>query len=737
MKIADLFVKLGLKDRQFKQGMDGAQKRTNKFGAAMKKVGGMIAGVFAVGAIMNFGRRAIGVITKFEQANATLAATLGESVGNIKELTAQAKELGKSTIFTSSQVASLQNELAKLGFLKNEIKDSTRGILDLAAATNTDLAQAAATAGQALRAFDMDASEMARVSSVLAVATTKSALAMNDYATGLSNVAPVAKTFGFSIEETIALFGKLKDSGFDASKATTAIRNILLNLADSSGELSKALGGNITSFDELIPALVKLRDSGVDLNSTLQLTDKRSVAAFNQFLAGAEKAKELRDSLIDVNDELQQMVQTKTDTVEGALKKVSSAWEGLLLMASKSTGFLKRNLEALSNQLLILQSDVLTTREKWEAFLDPAGFMSGGYSGAVKKMREAEEEIVAEREKFNSLSLNQLESLYDAAAKAYVEAFKTGNEEAEKDFSAQMSKLKARINELSDTTNNNTDASDKNTDSKEQQVKTINQLLEETDKLEQSLKDYGINQEAEIQNTLRQIKANKELLNSLLSLKQARQDTGYLTAMTGQAGTPQIGETMAPVPSGLADMSGFLEQNAEKTRQYMADMNEEWDTFGQQLSETIQSGAVDAIAEFSTLIGELFSGNVNGESFFNRILGQMGRFLSTLGKMIVAYGVAMEAFQASLKNIFSGVGALGVIAAGAALVAIGGGIASYASRAGSGGGASGATGGQRIFNASNFPTGENGMEIKVNGVLQGDNILISNQRSGYRRNIVG
>ncbi|MGM0408741.1 MAG: phage tail tape measure protein, partial [Bacteroidota bacterium] len=615
MKIADLFVKLGLKDRQFKQGMDGAQRRTNKFGAAMKRVGGMIAGVFAVGAIINFGRKAIGVITKFEQKNATLAATLGTGVDNIKELTKQAKELGKSTIFTSSQVAALQNELAKLGFLQSEIKDSTRGILDLAAATETDLAQSAAIAGQALRAFSLDSSEMARVTSVLAVATTKSALTMADYQTGLSNVAPVAKTFGFSIEETISLFGKLKDSGFDASKATTAIRNILLNLADSSGDLSKALGGNITSFDELIPALVKLRESGVDLNSTLQLTDKRSVAAFNQFLSGAEKAKVLRDDLIDVNEELQQMVHTKTETVEGALKKVSSAWEGLLLTASKSTGFLKRNLEALSNQLLIVQSDVLTTGEKWAAFLDPAGIASGGYGGAVKKMREAEEKAQAERERFNSLTLSQLESLYDSAANAYVESVKAGNEEAENDFSSQMSKIKTRIDEIiqkNEELNNSTNkkGSEKPYNTLEDAIESIRNKIAE---LQGQITQGEIIDPDKLKEATGNLQDYKNTLASLLSIYKNINRVQSMQPMTGQAGTPQIGDTSAPMPGGLADMSGFLEQNAERTRQYMDEANKDWATFGEQLSETIQSGAVDAISEFSGLLVELFSGDISGE----------------------------------------------------------------------------------------------------------------------------
>ena len=50
-------------------------------------------------------------------------------------------------------------------------------------------------------------------------------------ATALPIVGPVAKAFNFSIEDTLALVGKLADAGFDASMSATATRNILLNFS--------------------------------------------------------------------------------------------------------------------------------------------------------------------------------------------------------------------------------------------------------------------------------------------------------------------------------------------------------------------------------------------------------------------------------------------------------------------------------------------------------------------------
>ncbi len=81
----------------------------------------------------------------------------------------------------------------------------------------------------------------------------------------MSIVRPVANSFGFTIEETTALLGALANSGFDASSAATATRNILLNLADSSGKLALALGGPVDNLEDLVKGLKKLNSEGIDL----------------------------------------------------------------------------------------------------------------------------------------------------------------------------------------------------------------------------------------------------------------------------------------------------------------------------------------------------------------------------------------------------------------------------------------------------------------------------------------
>lgn len=358
------------------------EAQMGKLGKKSSMVGDIFRGTFGAGmaykgiiALFNTIRDGIGTITSFEAANASLAAVLGTTQDGVQRLTADAKRLGEITEYSASQVTMMQTELAKLGFNEQEILDSTQSILQFATATGSDIPAAAQLAGAALRAFGGETTETERYVSAMAVATTKSALDFTYLQNSMSTIAPVAHAFGFSIEETTALLGTLANSGFDASSAATATRNILLNLADSSGKLAQALGKPITSLDELAPALQQLKDNGVSLAEALELTDKRSVAAFETFLNGADSLTALRDSITDVGDELAAMQQTKLDSVEGAFKLMQSAWEGLMLQFYNSKGVFKDSVDLITKFIGGLRKAVKWVQDNTKAIKIFAGIL--------------------------------------------------------------------------------------------------------------------------------------------------------------------------------------------------------------------------------------------------------------------------------------------------------------------------------------------------------------------------
>jgi len=342
--------------RNFDRQMSGSKTLVGEYGRGIvSSFKSMAAGLIGFTALIRVMRDLTKVTGEFDTATAKLASVTLSTREEISELTDQAERLGATTIFTAAQVTDLQISLAKLGFTAEEIQQSTAAVVDFATATGADLGQAAKVAGVAIRAFGLDALEAEATVASLAIGTTKSALAFEDYETILSTTGSVARAYGFTLEDTIALTGRLRDAGFDASKAATATRNILLNLADANGALAQKLGGSVGTLDEMIDALVDLDERGIGLNETLELTDKRSVAAFSQFLQGAESVRELKDQVTDTTDQLEEMVDLQLDSFAGDVKALQSAWQGFILSLQASgalrevTQFLKDAVLQVSN----------------------------------------------------------------------------------------------------------------------------------------------------------------------------------------------------------------------------------------------------------------------------------------------------------------------------------------------------------------------------------------------------
>lgn len=321
---------------------------------SLDKMASMVKGFFmGLGAVIvafvaNSLKEGISKIIEFEKANSNLAAVLGTTKASIRDLTAEALRLGATTSYTAAEVTNLQTELAKLGFGKEQIKEMESGILKFAKAVDTDLASAASFAGAAMRIFDIEASEVENMLASLAIGTTKSALNFSYLQNALSTIGPVAKAFGFSIQDTIALLGSLANAGFDASSAATATRNILLNLADSNGKLAQALGAPVKNLNDLVTGLKSLKAENVDLNQTLELTDKRSVAAFSRFLEGADSMLTLRNNVTDCKEAFTAMYNEMGDNAASAWKIFMSAIEGVLLRFYESRGIIKSIIEGLT-----------------------------------------------------------------------------------------------------------------------------------------------------------------------------------------------------------------------------------------------------------------------------------------------------------------------------------------------------------------------------------------------------
>ena len=160
-------------------------------------------------------------------------------------------------------------------------------------------------------------------------------------------------------------------------------------------------------------------------------------------------------------------------------------------------------------------------------------------------------------------------------------------------------------------------------------------------------------------------------------------------------------------------------------------MAENWSNMVKDMKQGLERFATDALAGFFDALGQEMAGSKKAiDRFGENILGSFGQFLGEFGKMLMAFGVARLAL---LKSVSLGIpGAITAIAAGAALVAIGGAIKQHMTKVGSA--ADGSYGGGSTFNPSSTGMGSGSTYGTSNDVLTletvvyGRDIVLSSNR---------
>ena len=200
--------------------------------------------VLAAAAIVGLGTAIVGLVKngmEFNQEMTKVRAVSQATTEEYKLLKQSAIDLGASTMKTASEVATLQLELAKMGFTVPEILDAQAAIIQLSQATGEDLAKSAEIAASTVRAFGLNANETQRVVDIMAMSMNKSALSLDSFGEAMKYVAPNAKAANVSIEDTAAMMAILADNGIKGSMAGTSLRKIMTDLAGTGGDLTQKL----------------------------------------------------------------------------------------------------------------------------------------------------------------------------------------------------------------------------------------------------------------------------------------------------------------------------------------------------------------------------------------------------------------------------------------------------------------------------------------------------------------
>ena len=353
----------------------------DKFGRKMQQTGKNLS-MKLTAPLAALGAMSFNVFRDFELEMAKVKAVSGATADEFKLLSDNAKELGRSTIFSAREVAGLQLEFAKLGFTAKQITGVTEATLNLAQASGSDLARSAEVAGATLRGFNLDVSETGRVTDVMAKSFSTSSMDMESFAEGMKMVAPIAKSAGMSLEETTAMMSLLANAGVKGSMAGTQLRRIISELATTGKPTTEAIRD--------------LAESGLTLVDAKDEVGRAAQGALTILAGSVDQINPMTEALKNSSGAAEEMADIMDMTAAGASKALGSAVEGLAiefggLVSVALTPLIKKltQLATFINELSPGMKKFIAVVAAVAAGIGPLIFILGSLTRAIAAIRAA------------------------------------------------------------------------------------------------------------------------------------------------------------------------------------------------------------------------------------------------------------------------------------------------------------------------------------------------------------
>lgn len=285
----------------------------------------------------------IGTAANFEQAMSKVKAITNSSNEDMARLNETAQQLGASTQFSATQAAEAMSYLGMAGWKTDQIIAGMPGMLDLAAASGSDLATVADIVSDDLTAFGMSADQAGHMADVMAAASTNANTNVEMMGMTFKYAGAVAGALGYSLEDVSIATGLMANAGIKADQAGTSLRAIMTRLIDPPKDAADALNtlgisainadGSVKPFRQTI---MELREKFQGLSQSEKAQMASSIAgtdAMSGFLAVVNASDSdfntLANAIDNADGASKQMANTMNDNAKGGAIQLQSAIEGV------------------------------------------------------------------------------------------------------------------------------------------------------------------------------------------------------------------------------------------------------------------------------------------------------------------------------------------------------------------------------------------------------------------------
>lgn len=330
---------LKLDERDFTRSADKAESSMGSFadtarssGKRMQRAGAMMtAGITAP--LTAMGVMSARVAGNFEQKMNNSIAVMGDVDEAMRtRLEETAREVAKNTTYSASQAAEAFYFLSSAGLEAEESMAALPQVADFAAAGNMDLAEATDVATNVMSAFNIEAENMAEVTDIMSATVANHNQTMEGLSSAMSQVAPIASTLGYSLEETSTALGMMGDVGIQAEKAGTALRNVMSQLSDETSPVSKKLRemgvatrdseGNLVTMAQL---LRNMESAGVEAGQAASVFGTEAGPAMAALMnQGSSALAENTEAIGAMEGATKRMAETQRDTLNAEMAMARS-----------------------------------------------------------------------------------------------------------------------------------------------------------------------------------------------------------------------------------------------------------------------------------------------------------------------------------------------------------------------------------------------------------------------------
>lgn len=299
----------------------------------LRKIGeSIVSGILpAFGRMVNIG-------AEFEQTMGVLAYASGASAAEFEAMKQKAQDLGADLTLpavSANDAAIAMLELSKAGLQTSDVLAASKGVMQLAAAGQMDVADAANVTAAALNTFKLEGSQATNVANMLAAASNATMANVSDLAYGIQNAGFAFQATGQSVDDLIIAVAGLTQNGLTGSDAATALKNAFLQLAAPTSDSMRTMmqlginvrdaSGNMLPFRDLIIELKRglsdLSPAQRDMALKTMVQSDGMKALIPWLEMGAEGYDDLSEKTHNAT--------AAQDMAAARMQGLKGAWEGL------------------------------------------------------------------------------------------------------------------------------------------------------------------------------------------------------------------------------------------------------------------------------------------------------------------------------------------------------------------------------------------------------------------------